>query len=54
MKNFISRLLFALKYLTVGKICSHGGTSWYICPKCKEEHPEWAPFEGEGPYNPNL
>ena len=45
------KLLFG-KLLT--KRCPHGATSWYLCSKCKKEHPEWGPFEGEGPYNPNL
>ena len=36
------------------KRCLHGATSWYLCKKCKKEHPEWKPFEGEGPYKPNY
>ena len=37
----------------VEKRCTHGATSWYICPLCKLEHPQWGPFEGEGPYDPS-
>ena len=33
------------------KQCSHGATSWYVCPDCKKEHPEYKPFFGEGDYD---
>jgi len=52
MTNILKRII--KKLFLEGKRCPHGSTSWYICPRCKKEFPEWAPFEGEGPYNPNL
>lgn len=36
------------------KQCHHGSTSWYICPKCKKEHPEYAPFYGQGECDPYM